>query len=266
MADSMGVVSSGLGQELPILVQQHRQLGVLDGALVRRDQVLDGSPLRLHRQRLVGRREEAVGEVLQSARGDRRGFGVEQDVAGQIPVLASQRVGDPGTQAGVPPDVAAGVEQDVAARVQREVGDHGANDRQIVHAGGDVGKELADRDSRPAVFPEGPGTTLVGADAVAGGLAVQLIELGFGIERVHVGDAARHEAEDDVLDLGFVMGGRRRDQAGVGVLGHEGGQGGQSEPVGAQRQHLSPRERSAEATGTNASFLVSLGHDVTSSR
>ena len=127
-------------------------------------------------------------------------------------------------------------------------------------------EELTHGHARLAVFLEGPGTTLIGADPVSGELAVQFVELGLGIEGVHVGDAARHEAEDDVLDLGSKMRGWRRNQARVGVFSHEGGQGGQSKPVGAQRKHLASTERTADATRTPVLFLDSLGHDITSDR
>ena len=212
----------------------------------------------------MGGRQEAVGEVLQAA--GRNISGVQQHISGQVLVFAAQGVGDPGTQAGMPPHVSAGVEQDVAPGMQWKPGDHGADHGQIVDAGGNMGEQLADGHPGLSVAFEAPGAPLPGSLPVSRKLAVQLVQLGLGVECIHVRDPARHEAEDDVLHPGGKMrhGRGSGNQPGVGLIGHERRQRQHPESVGCLLEHLAPRQRSAGISRTSLAVPFSHRHGGTS--
>ena len=94
-----------------------------------------------------------------------------------------------------------GVNEVVRLGVLVSLTGHAADDAEIISAGGDVGKQLADRDPALSVAVEVPRT---GHDAphvvehrglhLAGHwFARILLKPGLGIERVHLGHAAGHE-------------------------------------------------------------------------
>ena len=130
---------------------------------------------------------------------------VEHDEPGQVLALAAQAVGHPGAVAGPALEPAAGMQEVIGGGVLREIRDHRADDGQVVHAPGDVGKEVADRDAALAVLAKLPGALEHVAHVVELGrvgldldrLTVLAIEPGLGVERVDLGRPAVHVQEDD---------------------------------------------------------------------
>ena len=102
------------------------------------------------------------------------------------------------------------VEEEVRLGVLAEVGGHRAHDRQPVGAGRDLGEHVRDLQAALAVPGElegrGEDIAVVVEDRPGNlhreRLAGFLRESGLGIEGVDVGDAAGHEAEDDLLHPG----------------------------------------------------------------
>ena len=150
----------------------------------------------------------------------------------------------------------------VRRRVLGMIGHHGANDGHVVHAGGQIWKQLAHVGSTLAVLPElvGRRQDLV-ADIENSGrrlerdcLSVFSFEPGLGIEGVDLRRPAIHEQKNDGPGFRLIVWKAR----GQGVPLGEGGRGGDfirdevregqaSEAVGALAQHLSsahsrPRE------------------------
>src|SRR5687768_6456084 len=94
---------------------------------------------------------------------------------------------------------------------------HGADETEVVSALADVGEEFGDGEAGLAVVFEFPGGGEEGfeldamgggdvfGDGVGAGFAVEILEGGFGVEGVDLGDAAAHEEDDDGFGGGVEM-------------------------------------------------------------
>ena len=209
-----------------------------------------GVPLGADHRGLMRGGQPGAGEILHAAVGNP--VVVQQDVAGQFFVFGPQAIRDPGADAGRRADAAAGVQQQVLLAVQRRFADHAADHAQFVGARGDVRQQIADPQSRLAALLELPqalqplaawtGALRTGVGFQLGRLAVPLGQLGLGIERVDVRNAAVHEQKDHVLGPRREMrarrpGFRRRPAA---------GQPGERQPAKAHARSLektAPRQR-----------------------
>ena len=152
---------------------------------------------------------------------------LQDDEGRQIAVSASKAVADPRAGTGMPHEGEAGVEGVVALGVFVDLGGHGADDGEIVGAPLlNLGKHRADFQAALAALfevkraPENlPVVIELGAFHFDWHrFAVHFAELGFGVEGIDMGDAARHVEEDDVL--GFTI---LANNLGPGLFCHEAG-------------------------------------------
>ncbi len=215
-----------------VLVAEEIEFGALNREGIGGGDVVHGPALGANGGGLMGGREEGAGEILGTAVGDP--IVVEEDVAGEVFVFGAEAVGDPRADAGRGADAAAGVEEEILGSVEWSLTDHRADDTEVVGDAGDVGKQVADPESRLAALPEVPRVFepfAAGADALGEfvvpplrGLAVAPGQFRFGVKRVHVGNAAVHEEEDDVfgargemgLGAAFIRGGGLAGESGAG--------------------------------------------------
>ena len=134
---------------------------------------------------------------------------------GEVVRLASQTVGHPGSQAGAALKAGARMHEVVGGRVLGVVGHHRSNEGHIIDAGGQVGKELADRGAGVAVAleaerrPQHHSADLEngGGRLHPDGLAAFLLQPGLGVEGVHLRRPAVHEEKDHRLGSGRVVSG-----------------------------------------------------------
>ena len=109
------------------------------------------------------------------------------------------------------------------------VGDHGADEGQLVHLPGQMRQDFRQPDARLPVPGElegaahqGPGLFRVlhvgDGHLVQVGLSVMLVQQGLGVEQVHLAGPAVHEEVNDGLGLGLEMG-----TAGLEVVHPSGG-------------------------------------------
>ncbi len=130
----------------------------------------------------------------------------------QIAVERAQPVADPGTDARPGKVERAGVHAQGGVVMVGVVAVHRADDADVVHAAGDVGKQLADLGAALAVRLEAPLRFLEEQLLVAGPvarfrmiqghlLAVVGMQAGFGVEGIDVRHAAAQEEEDHALCL-----------------------------------------------------------------
>lgn len=115
-----------------------------------------------------------------------------------------------------------------------DIGVHGADDAEVVGAGGDVGEDVGDFEAALAVALELVGRPHEGAGLAFGaevfarhGLAMEAVEFGFGVESVDLGGAAVGEDVDDVFGFAAELGGVGDERVGgSGVSGVEKAVGG----------------------------------------
>lgn len=111
---------------------------------------------------------------------------------------------------------------------------HGADDAEVVGAGGDVREDVGDFETALAVALEFVGRPHEGAGLAFGaevfawhGLAVEAVEFRFGVEGVDLGGAAVGEDVDDVFGFAAELGGVGDERVGGGgVSGVEEAVGG----------------------------------------
>ena len=115
-----------------------------------------------------------------------------------------------------------------------DIGVHGADDAEVVGAGGDVREDVGDFETALAVALEFVGRPheragfAFGAEVFAWhGLAVEAVEFRFGVEGVNLGGAAVGEDVDDVFGFAAELGGVGDERVGRGgFCGGEEGLGG----------------------------------------
>jgi hypothetical protein len=140
---------------------------------------------------LIDGGEEAGAPVFGVAEGF--AFVDHADECREVFVGCAEAVGDPGAEGGAAGEDVAGVHLADAAGVVEAVGLAGAEDGEFIGVFGDVGVEFADPDAGLAVLLPGAGAAHEGvvgrahggdgaAEAGGHGLAVELVEFGFGIE------------------------------------------------------------------------------------
>ena len=182
-------------------------LNVLDAGLRHRNAI--GAD---HRS-LVSRGEEGRAKVALTTVGQRR---ADRDEAGQVFVLRAETIAHPRTDARSHEGLAAGVQFQGRRGVRVVVAVHRVDHAQVIHAGADVGKKIADRQTRLTAGMKVPrrfhdraevGVELVaaGIDGVGKFLAVLFRERGLVIERIDVRRAAVHVEEDHPLRTGRKM-------------------------------------------------------------
>ena len=244
-------------QKLAVLLQQNVELRALNPrVLVGGVDIDDRLAFRLHRRGLIGRRQKAVRKVFQAA--GRHGSGMQQHIAGQILIFAAERIIDPGAETRVSADIASRMHQQIRARMQRKARDHGADNRDVVHAGGDVRKQLADRNPGLPMLREFPRTLhpfaigfLLGAHLIEAvkRFSIEVGKFRLRIESIDVRDPAGHVTENDVLYFGSEMR-RRSGEIRVGPIRHESGKSHQTEAVGGSPQDITARQPRGSTTGT----------------
>ena len=149
--------------------------------------------------------------------------GRDDHEAGQVRVFRPEAVADPRAHARAREGHRAGVDAERGLRVVGVVGEHGADEAEIVGALGDLGKQLADPQAGlPALleFPVGlfeklhlaPVLLREGVEHFLRHLIGRVVvgdELRFVVEGIHMRDAAAHVEKDHAL-------GARREMRGLG--------------------------------------------------
>ena len=255
----------------PVQVLQQRPLGLGQrgrpfGAGI---QIQHGRPLGAESGALIHRRQPGrlpVGDAV-----DRQSLGVVQHhVGGQVLILGSQPVGDPGAHRGTGGDRASRLHEEDGGLVV-EVGPvHGADQGDIVHAVRQMGHQLRQLHARLSVPGEAVGrgqqsSRLGGRGDVGGQVAVGyragiFPEQRLGVEQVHLAGTPVHEQVDDGPGPGIEMGSPRPQvvalaagsQQGIGgeqLLAQDGGQGGAVEQRPRAGEPLPPGKPGAAGWG-----------------
>ena len=281
------LVVSHAGQEIGIsgmdvqvgsieLVQQLQILFLAPGRdFRRRTQVDDGVSFRVEQRSLGGCRQVAVGPVDGTA--EDPGPGVGQDHEGrQVLILGSQAEDGPGAHRGTARYGDARVHEKGGRGMGLRTGVHGPHYRNVIGAGPKFGEHVGHLDSRLPVPLELEGAAhvhpLFQASVLAeDGLAVELVQLGLGIEGVHLAGSSLHEHEDAGLGLGCevgllgeqgIFGPGRGSQPAVAV--EERGEGQASQSLAEPVDKISPAhlaEPWIEPLDLVAEFKLSLAHD-----
>ena len=98
--------------------------------------------------------QKSIAEAVQSARGDLAP--IEDDVAGEVLVVASQSIGGPGPHAGSTLEAASTMEEKVGTGVLGKARGHRLDDTELICHLRHVGEQVADPGSALAALPEGP--------------------------------------------------------------------------------------------------------------
>ena len=174
----------------------------------------------------VRRRQKAIGKIIEAAGGNLSA--VEYDIARKVFVFASQTVGGPCAHAGPPLQAQSAVQIVTGTGVLGEVGGHRSNDRQLVGQFGHMRKQITDPGPALSALFKLPGRLHYFADiselgsfdftdSLARILAVVLGQKRLVVKRIHLGNAAFHEQENDALGACLEMWLHRRAvQAGQG--------------------------------------------------
>ena len=207
---------------------------------------------------LVDGRHETRAPVTRPV--DDRGLVIlHHDEGGQVGVLAADAVADPGTERGFAAEDRAGIHLADPRGVIDTVGLAGAEDREVVRAGGDVRDPVGEPLARLAMLlPRALGTQQGrlrfahgrddGAEALRQPLAGQLVEQGFRVEEVHLRRTAFHEEEDDALGARFDLADAGLERGAGGrhgkVLGEEVAEGhGSQAQAGVEEEVAAGRRR-----------------------
>jgi len=155
---------------------------------------------------LVDARQKAVAPQL---RADDWLSRTEDNVTGQVLVLRTEAVGQPGTEARPRRLRLAGVHHQKRRLVVGRVGVHRADDADVVNAAGDVRKQLADFDAALAVFlgferrrKRRSRLAFSGAMNARQRLAGVLIQEWLGVERIDLRHAAVPKQKDQPIGFG----------------------------------------------------------------
>ena len=204
---------------------------------------------------LIGAGQETRGPKL-SALEDR--FGTDDDEAGQVLILSSQSISEPGAHAWPREGLLAGAHLQCGPRVVDVVGHHRTNDADVVNTGSRAGQEFAHFNTRLTVsgkFPrrreQVPGLGAFEFGFLKGErLAVVLNQARLGVEEVHMRRAARHVEKNDALGARRMM----RRSNGVGSLGAIGFPGTGKKRFGGQQ--IGQREKAEGAARTDQPFAA----------
>ena len=245
------------------------------GDFRRGTQVDNGVPFRVEQGPLGGCRQVAVGPVDGTA--EDPGAGVGQDHEGrQVLILGSQAEDGPGPHRGAARYGDARVHEEGGRGMGFRTGVHGPHHRNVVGAGPQFGEHVGHLHSRLPVPLELEGAAHVNplfqAPVLAeDGFAVELVQLGLGIEGVHLAGSSLHEHEDAGLGLGREVGllgeqgvfgpGRGGQPA---VAEEERGEGQASQSLAEPVDKISPAhlaEPWIELLDLVAEFKLSLAHD-----
>ncbi len=201
--------------------------------------------------------------------------GAEDDEAGEVAAFAAEAVGEPGAETRAREGLFARVHLETCAVVIDIVGDHGADDAEVVGVAGEVGKQIADFEAGLAVAGEFEwrGEEVAGAGALElghgewEGLAGVRFEGGLGVEEVDVGGAAGHEEEDEILGARGEHGGARGEWVvGGGLIGGAGfvvekiGEADETEAVGEVAECVAAGE-GGHGVGSVGQRLPALASD-----
>ena len=181
---------------------------------------------RAQHRALEAGRHVAARPVLGAA--DRPAGRIEHDhEAGQVLVDAAEAVVHPRAETRVAGEDFARVHLQHGRAVNGRIGRHRVKKGDVVHAGRQVGEEVADPLAALAVLlelplrPDDAALVLLAAAAEGldgDGLAVEVVELRLVVEGVDVRRAAVHEEEDDALGLGRQRRRLRRERVGELVV------------------------------------------------
>lgn len=242
-------------------------------------QIEDRLAGRSQRGPLVGGGHVAARPVLRA--GNRPAGRVEHDhETGQVLVHASQPVVHPRAQTGTAGEDPAGVHLQHGRAVDGRIGGHRVDEGDVVDAGGQVGKEIADPLAALAILLELPlrpdDATFVPLAAAAErfdrhGLAIEFVELGLVFEGIDLARPAVHEEENYALGLGRKMrrlGGQRVGELRLCRMGgpaekavlREQSRQRQSGEAGARLPKEFAARAAAERAGRLQRFQVLLAH------
>ena len=151
------------------------------------------------------RGQEAVSKILHTAGGHLATM--DDHVAGKVLAEGSKTVGDPSAHARAAGEHVTAVEGVIGVGVIRRKRGHRTDDAEVIRAGADVRKQIADGEAAFSVAVEFPRTfqevaVVVedrGIDGEFGRLAVLFGELRFGVEAVDLRHATVHVEEDDMF-------------------------------------------------------------------
>ena len=144
--------------------------------------------------------------------------GLQHHESRKVLGLATDAVADPGTHAGMTEDRSAGIHHHLGRRVVEVVGVDRLDEGEVVDDAGRVREAVRHPCTRLAVALEGAvdaqqigrilGEAVHEGEALAlhpgggDGLAVQLLQFGFGFPQLELARSAGHEQVDDVLGFG----------------------------------------------------------------
>ena len=138
--------------------------------------------------------------------------GAEDHESGQIFILRAQSVGDPRAHGGVAGQLVTAVHEVEGRDVIAVVRVHGPDHAEVVDEAADPGEDFGHQDAALTPSPESErglhqvAGGAVGPDLGAGhGFPVVPVQLRFGVEAVHLGEAAVEEEEDHVFGTGGEM-------------------------------------------------------------
>lgn len=157
---------------------------------------------------LEGGGEEAVAEVIFAGAGHAAGV-VDGDEGGEVFVIGSEGVGDPGAEGGKALHGETGVHEVFALGVGGGHGVEGVEEAEVIGMGAEVGEEVRDHLAGLAArfeIPEGFGDVAGGAFEGDGGnagrfLTVIFVEVWLVVEGVDVGDGAGAVDDEDAFGL-----------------------------------------------------------------
>ena len=258
----LGAVRVAGGELLVHAVDQAELAGLQVGRdRFGRVEVRDRLGAALDAHALVARWHEAGAPVARPV-DDRVLIVLHHDERGQVAVLGTDAVIDPGAERRLAREDGAGVHLTDPGRVVDAVGFAGTDDREVVGAGGDVRDPVGEPLAGLAVlFPgalrgEQRGFGFAhrrddGAEAVGQALAGQLVQQRLGVEEVHLRRTAFHEEEDDALGTGpDLADAGLQGRAGGGhvdVLGEQVAEGHGAEAEAGVEEEVATRRRGFEA-------------------
>ena len=190
-----------------------------------RAQIEDRRAIGSENSPLISGRHETGGPVLGTGDGA-AGFIEHHDVAWEIAIRGAKAVIDPRTQGRLSAQDRASVHLQHRRPVNRRIGNHAVNESDVIHALGQIRKEVGDPLAALPVLFEFPlgldDTALILGPAAPLSLDLNRLSIhaehcGFVIESVDVAGAAVHEKEDDTLGFTgeFQLGSSRGNAGGA---------------------------------------------------
>ncbi len=219
-----GVFRAGFG--VPLVQERERFQGLAltlgrCGVALGRKEIGDDGAARIAAERggLVDGGEEARAPV-DGAAGRQSAHVGQHHEGGQVARFRAEAIRHPRAHGGEAGHGEARVHHEARGAVEGRLAGHGMDEGHVVHAGGEVGEEVAHPLAALAMLAEFPEASL----AIAGlrreelqlprgvkGLAVAPLQFGFVVPRVHLAQSAGAEDLDDGLGLRRIVGRSRAE-------------------------------------------------------